>query len=183
MLDALRSDHRAIAAELDDPEALQNSDDGDAARERTVMDLVRHFVAEEQYLYPTVRERLPDGERLAHDGWTVDRDMERHLRQFEHPELTPDRLATAWTQLRTAFSTHVDRQEPLLEALAAACSPAELDELGDGVLGSEQLAPTRPRILAPSSPTANKVTSFIEGYIDKARDYYSRRGVDPDAPH
>lgn len=182
MLDALRSDHRAVTAELDDPEALQNSDDGAAARERMVMDLVRHFVAEEQYLYPTVRERLPEGDRLAHEGWTADREIERHLRALEGPELTPDRLAAAWTELRAAFAAHVQRQEPLFDALAAACSPAELDRLGEDVLGSEQLAPTRPRILAPSSPVANKVTSFLEGYLDKARDYYGHRGVDPDAP-
>jgi hypothetical protein len=49
--------------------------------------------------------------------------------------------------------------------------------LGEQVLGVEMLAPTRPRTIASSSPTINKMTSLVEGFIDHVRDSYSKRGA------
>jgi len=64
--------------------------------------------------------------------------------------------------------------------LESACSPERLAHLGDEVLGAEQLAPTRPRSIAPSSPRLNKVASLVEGFVDHVRDHYTHRGDDPD---
>ena len=30
-------------------------------------------------------------------------------------------------------------------------------------------------------PTANKLISFVEGFVDHARDYYTKRGVEPES--
>lgn len=178
IVDALRSDHRAIEELLAEALAEPDAEEAGAHRERLVMTLVRHFVAEEQYLYPALRE---------HTGAVVDADMaadracEDLLRQLEDDDLTPARVAQTLGDVRTAFAEHVRRQEPQLDALAAVCPPARLAELGEGVIGAEQLAPTRPRGFAPESVPANKVVSFVEGFIDRVRDYYGHRGVDPDA--
>jgi hypothetical protein len=180
MTDALRSDHRAIAAWLDDGSATEDTEEAAALREQVVINLVRHIVAEEQYLYPEVRHRLEHGDELAETNFAADRAIEAKLRQLEDPELTAQRLAAVWSEVRDAFAAHIDRQDGLFAALEAACPPERLAHLADQVLGAEQLAPTRPRPIAPSSPRANKVASLIEGYVDHVRDHYAHRGDDPD---
>jgi hypothetical protein len=178
MLDGLRSDHNAIAAQLDDPTATGDTDDGAAVREQLVMELVRHFVAEEQYLYPTIRQHVTDGVALADTGFADDRACEQELKQLEEPDLTAERLAALWVGIRVAFTAHIKQQEPLFTALTAACDPGLLAELGAAVRGAEQLAPTRPRAVASSSATVNKITSLVEGFIDHVRDSYTHRGAD-----
>lgn len=183
IVDALRSDHHAIAELLDGalaaPDAEEPAHRVMVAREQLVMNLVRHFVAEEQYLYPALRETLPEGDALARAGLADDRAAENLLKRLEDDELTPARVAETLAEVRTAFAEHVRRQEPQLTALAAQCPPQRLAELGEGVIGAEQLAPTRPRGFAPESVAANKVVSFVEGFIDRVRDHYTHRGEAP----
>ena len=179
MMDALRSDHRAITARLDDPTTTGDTAAGAAAREQLVMELVRHFVAEEQYLYPTVRQHVAGGDALAEEGFADGRACEQQLKQLEDPDLTADRLAAVWADIRAAFTAHTAQQAALFTALTEACDPALLAELGEAVRGAEQLAPTRPRAVAPSSAAVNKLTSLVEGFIDHVRDAYTGRGVDP----
>jgi Hemerythrin HHE cation binding domain len=180
MTDALRSDHRAIAAELGDPSATSDTEEAGAKREQLVMNLVRHFVAEEQYLYPEVRDRLERGDDIAETNFAADRTMEAKLKQLEDSDLTAQRLGALWADLHTAFAAHTERQNGIFTDLESVSSPDRLAHLGDEVLGAEELAPTRPRSIAPSSPGWNKVVSLVEGYVDHVRDHYEHRGEDPD---
>jgi hemerythrin-like domain-containing protein len=173
--DALRSDHRAITALLD---ALTgDADQGDdAVAEEFVTEVVRHLVAEEQYLFPAVRDELDDGEAEAERGFAEHREIEKLLRSCEHADDPAERAALA--KLQTVLRAHITHQETdLLPRLAAKLTSEQLAVLGEGVLGAEQLAPTRPRLVAPESPALNKLSSLVEGYVDKVRDYYSGRGV------
>jgi hypothetical protein len=179
MTDALRSDHHAIVAWLDDPAAAGDTPEAAALREEVVMNLVRHFVAEEQYLYPEVRECLDGGDDIVETNFAADRAAEHKLKQLEDSDLTADRLTALWAELRSAFTAHTHRQDDIFAALESACSPERLAHLGDEVLGAEQLAPTRPRSIAPASPRWNKVASLVEGYVDHVRDHYAHRGDDP----
>jgi hypothetical protein len=181
VFEALRSDHHGVSAMLADPGLAGAGLDAAADREQLVMALVRHFVAEEQYLYPLIRTHLDGGADLARDGIAADRDCEARLKSLEDPELAETALREALAGVAAAFDEHVSRLEQSFELLAVTCDPEQLAELGDDIIGAEQLAPTRPRAVAPESPTANKVISFVEGYLDHVRDYYTKRGVDPTA--
>ena len=179
MFEALHSDHQAIGAMLADTRLTGAGADAAAEREQLVMALVRHFVAEEQYLYPLVRQHLDGGGDLADDGIDADRECEAQLKPLEDPDLDAAALGNVLTRVAAAFDAHVGRQEKWFGELASTGSPEQLAGLGDDIIGAEQLAPTRPRGFAPESPAANKVISFVEGYLDHVRDYYTKRGVDP----
>jgi hemerythrin-like domain-containing protein len=175
ILDVLVSDHRAIRALLDEVSDV-------ASREQLVTLLVRHFVAEEQYLYPLVAERLEGGEQTSAEAFAEHRATEHELKILERSDAPRPEIAAALAAVRQRFDEHADSQQSVLfPALAAACEPGELAALADEVLGAEQLAPTRPRTVAASSPALNKFESFVEGYIDHVRDSYSHRGVSPEA--
>jgi hypothetical protein len=73
--------------------------------------------------------------------------------------------------LTAAIDEHVAaQQEHVLPDLVQAVDEQELAELGDGVLGAEQLAPTHPRAFAPKSATVSKITSWLTGLVEKALD-------------
>ena len=184
VVDVVRSYHEGIAREL----AVVAADvegtlaDGDAADvgasiERIVIQMVGVLVAEEQYVLPEVREHVADGRAAADVQFDRHRELERQLRRLEDLELSTDRLAPVladvadrWDALTAAVL------DTLLPPVAAALSAERLGELGDDVLGAIEVAPTRPRELAPRSPELSKVVSFAEGWVDRWRDSWSNRG-------
>jgi hypothetical protein len=180
ILDALRSDHRAIAALLADQSATGESDAASSIREQLVMTMVRHFVAEEQYLYPLMRQHLADGSAQADAEFARDRACEHELKQLEAHDLSRDQLSAVWRDVDRAFVEHAQSQEAVFASLAASVDAQTLADLGGGVRGAEQLAPTRPRSISPEDATANKITSLVEGFVDRVRDAYSHRGVTED---
>jgi len=176
ILQALDSDHAAIAELLDRLQAAAPgfAEDGRDLREELVIEAVRHFVGEEQYLHPLLRTELPDGADLAAAGFAANRATEAVLRRFEQAEQDP---AEVLAELRRLLAEHVAEQQQIFDRLAAAVPAAELDRLGTEVRGAEQLAPTRPRTLAASNPALNKFSSFVEGFLDHVRDSYGHRGA------
>lgn len=66
LVDVIVADHRQVDRAFADLE-----DGGGSSRQRreladhVIAELVRHSVAEEQYLYPAVRDILPDGDEVA----------------------------------------------------------------------------------------------------------------------
>ncbi len=139
---------------------------------------MRHFVAEEQYLYPLLREQLDDGEQSAEAGLATDRACEQALRGLESPRADAQDLSVTLAEVRRLFAQHVGQQQELFAALREVVPAQRLAELADEVLGAEQLAPTRPRVVAPANPAVNKVSSLLEGFIDRVRGSYAHRGAD-----
>ena len=177
IFDVLGSDHRALL----DLAATSATGDGElmpSRCEQLVMAVVRHFVAEEQYLLPLVRDRLTDGERASKAAFEEHRTVEDELRRLEDLEHDPALARPILADVEAALRRHVtDQQEHLFPALAKRCDRAALRELADEVLGPEQLAPTRPRVVHAESAPLNKVVSLVVGYVDQIRDAYTRRGV------
>lgn len=168
----LRSDHAAITRDLHGLRFAAATDPGERFAQVTA-DIVRHFVAEEQYLLPAVREHLDDGDRIADDEFADHERIEAVLRRLDDVDDDSEdaTVGAALETLTTAMSEHVSRQEhDLLPALVAALDVETRNELGEGALGAEQLAPTHPRAFIPKSATLNKITSWLEGLVDKSLD-------------
>jgi len=161
----LRSDHAAITRDL----AALRTDASGAGERFTQLsaDIVRHFVAEEQYLLPAVRRHLEGGDRISDDEFAEHERIEKILRRLDDDDDQP--VDATIGELERALAEHVSRQESsLIPQLVAALDPDTLAELGEGALGAEQLAPTHPRAFVPKSATVSKVASWIEGLVDKS---------------
>jgi hemerythrin-like domain-containing protein len=167
----LRSDHAAIKRAL--AELRINADPratGDLFEQLTA-DIVRHFVAEEQYLLPSVRDHLADGEAISTASFAEHERIEDLLKKLDHDDTNDEQIGAALAELEQAIEAHVAAQDSdVLPALVAASDPAELEELGQGVLGAEQLAPTHPRAFVPKSATISKITSWLAGLVEKTLD-------------
>ncbi|MCC9305895.1 hemerythrin domain-containing protein [Kitasatospora sp. RB6PN24] len=174
----LTSDHREVEGMFERIQALEPGDRQrrELADEFTI-ELVRHAVAEEQYLYPAVRKYVANGDRLADKEIQDHATVEKLLKKLEGSKVEDPAFDALVTQVIHEVTGHVaDEEQNLFPALAAGCSATELNELGDKVRTAKKLAPTRPHPSAPDRPPANKLLAPGAGLVDRARDMVTGRG-------
>lgn len=176
IVSVLRSDHAAIKRALADLRSNTHAQATGELFEQLSADIVRHFVAEEQYLLPAVRRHLPNGQAVSDASFAGHEQIENLLRKLDDDDTTDERIGAALGELETALDRHIHGQESeVLPDLAKRCDPSELDDLGQGVLGAELLAPTHPRAFVPKSATLSKVTSWLAGLVEKSLDAHEPR--------
>lgn len=174
----LLADHREVEEIFD---RMQSMSTGSPALRELVdevtIELVRHSVAEEQYLYPAVREHVEDGDRIADKEIADHARIEELLKDLEQLPPNDGRFHPLLMELMDEVTAHVqDEEGRLFPKLGSACSPEALDDLGDKVRRARSLAPTRPHPAAPDTPPANKILAPGAGLVDRARDFVSGRG-------
>ncbi|GAA4883065.1 hemerythrin domain-containing protein [Kitasatospora terrestris] len=145
--------------------------------DEVTIELVRHSVAEEQYLYPAVREHIAGGDRLADKEIEDHERVEKLLKQLEKMDTDDPRMGPALQELMDEVSEHIqDEDTNLFPMLAQATTPEVLMDLGDKIRRAKAVAPTRPHPSAPNSPTASKLLAPGAGLVDRARDFVTGRG-------
>lgn len=177
LVDVIVADHRAVEQVFGELE----QGTGSAEHRRSLMDhviteLVRHSVAEEQYLYPAAREKLPDGNEIADHEVQEHAEAEQVLKQLERVEVSDPEFDRLGGKLMSDIRSHVEGEEnDLLPRLSEACTAEELDDLGKKVQMAKDAAPTRPHPSAPDKPPANMLLDPGAGMIDRLRDALSGR--------
>lgn len=145
--------------------------------EQVVMELVRHAVAEEQYVYPAIREHLPGGNEFAEKEIAEHAEAEQTMKALE--KLDPDD-AEFWTRIHALMAEireHIAGEEnEMFPALRAAVSEERLIELGEKVEKAKKMAPTRPHPAAPDRPPLNKILGPGTALVDRVRDALTGRG-------
>jgi hemerythrin superfamily protein len=176
LVDVLIHDHREIEEMFGEAETEPGAERRRQLANAIVAELVRHTVAEEQYLYPTVRKVLPEGDRIAkheiHDHSEAEADMKR----LESLEPTDQDFDFVLTRLMAEMRQHMLEEEvDLFPRLRAAADPDELRELARKAQQVKKFAPTRPHPGAPDRPAVNKLLHPALGLVDRIRDALSRR--------
>lgn len=179
----LTKDHREAETLFDQIEACTGTDEQTLRRKRdlaeqVVTELIRHSVAEEEYLYPTVRDALPDGDDIADREISEHSEAEKTMKTLEG--LSPDNIEfdSTLTTLIRQIKSHVSEEEgQLFPRLSEACSPDELQALGGKLEKAKKMAPTRPHPSSPSTPPGNKMLGPMVGLIDRIRDALTGHGA------
>ncbi|MFF7635198.1 hemerythrin domain-containing protein [Kitasatospora sp. NPDC008050] len=174
VVEELTEDHRTAVRLFEALRALAPGDGRrrEAADEFTI-ELVRHSVAEEQFLYPALREDVAGGDTLADRGVADHERIERLLKELEDADPADTGFDDLVGVIAAELTAHIeDTERNLLPALAQACSAERLDELGDLVRTAKALAPTRPHPGAPDW----KLLAAGTCLVDRARDLLTGRG-------
>ncbi|MEI5520344.1 hemerythrin domain-containing protein [Streptomyces brasiliscabiei] len=176
----LTTDHGEVEEMFRQIEALPS---GDAQRkhyaDKVTIELVRHSVAEEAYLYPAVREHVPDGDAIADRELADHAEAERTLKALERCEADDPDFDLLIAQLTTEIRAHIqDEESNLFPRLRTSCPAEALNTLGDKVRTAKKTAPTRPHPAAPDTPPANKLLAPGMGLVDRMRDALTGRGKD-----
>ncbi|WP_329141095.1 hemerythrin domain-containing protein [Streptomyces sp. NBC_00670] len=178
IIEELTADHREVQRLFD---RIRSAPPGSAERktlvERAGIVLVRHAVAEKEYLYPAVRRHVLDGDEWAERELAGHREVAGILAGLEEREAADEEFGRLLLPLVTEVTRHVvEVEQRLFPRLEAMCPPEELRELGGRVREVEARAPTRPRVGAPSSAPLVKVAARVWGPWDRVRDVLTRRG-------
>ncbi|MGV9455289.1 hemerythrin domain-containing protein [Streptomyces sp. NPDC003635] len=178
VIEELVTDHREVQELFGRIEALPpGHEDRKTYADQVTMELVRHSVAEEAYLYPAVREHLPGGDMLADEEIAEHSEAERIMKDLESHDAGDPEFDRLIGMLMTEVRSHIDDEETnLFPQLRETCSAAVLDDLGDKVRTAKKTAPTRPHPSAPDTPPANKLLAPGVGMVDRLRDALSGRG-------
>ncbi|WP_189856989.1 hemerythrin domain-containing protein [Streptomyces poonensis] len=174
----LTTDHREVEDMFAQIEALPS---GDSRRkelaDKVTIELVRHSVAEEMYLYPTVREHLPNGDSIADKELEDHAKAERTMKDLERCQADDPQFDRLMTELMSEIRDHVaDEEGNLFPMMRQTCSAEDLQRLGDKVRTAKKMAPTRPHPSAPDTPPGNKLLGPGAGMVDRLRDALTGRG-------
>jgi len=132
VLSVLSHDHREVEALFAQLEKLPS---GDPTRRdllnRVTIELVRHSVAEEVYLHPTVRRLLRGGNRLADMEINEHADTEELLKILQGLDVAAVEFDITLSQLMAEMYDHMrDEEEVLFPKVRRAALREELVELG-----------------------------------------------------
>lgn len=172
-------EHRELLALCDD----LTSDGTDAARRKVitqvlVASLARHLSAEEQYLYPAVRDAVPDGAELVTRELAEDRALLEALRLLE--AASPDDRDERAANVTERLARHAGAADgELLPLLARMVTVEDLVRLGNRFETALESAPTRPHPGTPVRPPWNKIVDPAVAIVDKVRDVVGRRTTYP----
>lgn len=186
VFDVLGHDHQEVKQMLTElekgPVAGAGAGDGALAlrkkmTEQLVIEESRHEAVEEMYFWPAVRDRVPDGERLASTATAQEQEGKEVLDRLDKldaddPEF--EQLVAAFIQ---AGREHISFEETQVwPLLRAALTAEQADELGDKLQAAKKTAPTRPHPHTPGSPGVLKTAGPAVAAADRARDAASGRG-------
>jgi hemerythrin superfamily protein len=176
IVDDIISDHRefeSVFAEIEsggDPRAQPD------LVEHVIAGIVRHAVAEEQYLYPAARKVLPDGDEVVNHELEEHAEAEEIMKAIEEAGSDDAQYDDLVRELIGEIRHHVeDEEDDLLPKLREVCSAEDLQDLSRKFQRAKGMAPTRPHPLAPDHPPANRILAPGAGLVDRLRDALSGR--------
>ena len=165
-------DHREVDTLFSRYESLTGN--GDQKRDivhQIIRELSIHAAVEEQFLYPTMRSHLPDGEELVREAIQEHQEVKENLNTLD--KMTPEESGYEG-RVRSLIQDvrhHVQEEEgELLPKLRSAVSQERLDRLGEAMESGKRMAPTRPHPRAPSTPPGNIVAGPAAAVLDRVRD-------------
>jgi hemerythrin superfamily protein len=177
VVSVLMHDHREVEEMFDQLERGTDPQERRRLADQVTIELIRHSIAEEMYLYPATRRHVPDGDAIADKEIADHAEVEKILKELEKADPASDRFAELCGQLIADVKEHVGHEEDtLFPALQRHCGSDELGELGKKVEAAKKMAPTRPHPGAPDRPPLNKLLAPGAGLVDRARDFLSGRG-------
>jgi hemerythrin superfamily protein len=179
VIEVLTHDHREVEGMFAELTTTAVPTERRRILDEITIELVRHAVAEEMYLYPAVRQHIPDGDAMADKEIADHAEVERLLKELEEADPAGGNATTLIRRLIDDVSEHVrDEENNLFPQLAKHATEKDLLQLGDQVQSAKNRAPTRPHPSAPDRPPLNKILAPGAGLIDRIRDYLSGRGSD-----
>jgi hemerythrin-like domain-containing protein len=143
VFEVLRRDHDQVRDLLERLSA-RSSDAADLAQELVVLES-KHEAAEEMYFWPAVREKVPDGDRLADQGISQEDDGKRLLEAVRTDGSPGDEFERRISELVENVRQHIAYEEDRVwPALEGVLSTEERIELGDSVDKGKRMGPLEP---------------------------------------
>jgi hemerythrin-like domain-containing protein len=177
LITVLTEDHRELRQLFTELEMLSGGEKlRRALTDQMIIEMVRHSVAEESYLYPACRASLPDGGRIAGEAHADHLRIENIMRQLEEPGLNDDQFSFLLDWLISGTREHMrDEEDRVFPLLADNVSGADLVRLGDKAQRAKDLAPTRSSA-SKRGPLLHMLLASGAGLVERARAHLCGHG-------
>jgi hypothetical protein len=178
VVDILTTDHRNVLDLIDSISSAPSPDESRDIADTVIAEIVRHSVAEEMYVYPAMKNHLPDGEAQVQHDIEEHQELEETLKKLEHTSAEDTEFIALVAEVRSQLSHHAsDEENSQFPLLREHIPHDELVELGRKVELAKQIAPTRPHPNSPHSELFHKAFGPGVGLVDKLRDAVTGRAT------
>ncbi|HEV7449836.1 MAG TPA: hemerythrin domain-containing protein [Pseudonocardiaceae bacterium] len=176
VIDELITDHREALELLDRIASITDPDERRDLADTVISEVVRHSVSEEMYVYPVMREHLPDGEQVVAHDTEEHKQLEEVMKQLEAVPASEAPFDALVRELTDRLRHHAHQEETeQFPRLRERVQHEKLVELREKVEAAKKLAPTRPHPNAPHSELFHKLVGPGVGLVDRLRDKLTNR--------
>lgn len=145
--------------------------------EQLIIEESKHEAVEEEYFWPAVRERLPDGHELADEAIHQEQDAKVLLDRLDRLDAADEEFELLLSTIIADAREHIAFEETRVwPGLRRALSQEQADELGQKLEQGKKIAPTRPHPNTPPVPGVLKTAGVAAAAADRVRDAVTRRG-------
>jgi hemerythrin superfamily protein len=178
VVDELTTDHREALALLDRVAATTDPTEKRDLADTVIAEVVRHAVAEEMYVYPAMRDHVPDGEKEVEHDIEEHKRLEETMKRLEAVDTTEPLFDDLVRQMTEQLRHHAhDEESEQFPKLRAEVSREELVRLREKVDTAKKVAPTRPHPNAPNAELFHKLVGPGVGLVDRLRDRLTNRST------
>jgi len=176
VVDELTSDHREALELLDTIRSSRDKDERRDLADTVISEIVRHSVAEEMYVYPAMRQHLPNGKEAVEHDTSEHKELEQLMKRLEGVAGDDPQFDELVATLRDKLSHHAhDEESEHFPQLREHAPREELVGLRQKVDTAKKIAPTRPHPSAPNSELFHKLAGPGVGLVDRLRDKLTNR--------
>jgi hemerythrin superfamily protein len=176
VVDELTTDHREALEILDRLGTTLDPEERRDLADTVIGELVRHSVAEEMYVYPAMREHLPDGREVTEHDAEEHKELERVMKELESTATGDPRFDELVGDLTEKLRHHVrDEEDEQFPQLREHVPLDELEAMGGAVEVLKKVAPTRPHPEAPNNMLFHLTVGPGVGLVDRLRDALSTK--------
>jgi hypothetical protein len=133
-------------------------------------------VAEEMYVYPAMKEHLPNGAEAVQHDTSEHKELEREMKTLENLHTNSEEFLESIGKLEATLRDHVsDEEDEHFPALRNNVPHQELVRMAGAVEQAKKIAPTRPHPNSPNNQLFHKLAGPGVGLVDRLRDRLSGR--------
>ncbi|HEY0536926.1 MAG TPA: hemerythrin domain-containing protein [Actinoallomurus sp.] len=178
LITVLAEDHRELRQLFTELEMLSGGENlRRMLTDQLIIEMVRHSVAEEAYLYPVCRAHLTDGGWISEEAHADHQRIEKIMKQLEEPGLPDDHFSFLLDWLIRDARRHMsDEEDRVFPLLVKNVSEAELVVLGEKAKRAKRMAPTRPSGAGKGMPLLHTLLESGAGLVERARAYLCGHG-------
>jgi hemerythrin superfamily protein len=178
VVDELTTDHREALALLDRIAASTDPEERRDLADTVIAEVVRHAVAEEMYVYPAMREHLPDVDQAIKHDIEEHEQLERTMKRLEGADAADSQFEALVREMTEQLRHHAhDEETEQFPQLRERVPREELVRLREKVDTAKRLAPTRAHPSAPNSELFHKLAGPGVGMVDRLRDRLTDRST------
>lgn len=167
----LKRDHDQVRRLFEQIESARAPERKRDLTEKLVKLLTTHSMAEEQLLYPQLRERGEELDELALEALEEHHVVKWLLLEIHRLPVDDERFDAKLSVLKENVLHHAKEEErEIFKLMRRAFVREELEEMGVWLAELKTIAPTRPHPKAPDQPPGNIAAGGVAAVMDRTMD-------------